>query len=285
MTLALAFAALVSCSKENEEIDQNAPVEIKMNAKTLSVIARSVVDQGTAFDPTIITSKVDGNYTTDNILWTSDVKVAADGAITFTSKQYYPTDRSDIYMKGFHPQATATNGKVSYEIDGKKDIMVSNQVTGNSQNPNETSLAFTHLLTQIKFMVKGENVPADMTVQTITLKKVATKADLDITTGSLTYTTVESEIIDLAVEIGNQAPLTATAAAAGIIMVSPQATYTIDITTSNGTFSNIEIKPSSGDFMISSSHVITLTFKANEVSSNASAGIWTPGTSGGSTIQ
>lgn len=279
----LALMALASCEKSTEDevepVNPNNQVEIKLNAKVLNVQTKAIVNQGEAFNPTILASKTSQNYANPD--FSDNAQVAVGGAITFTTTHYYPTNGDAIYMIGYHPQLAATDGKVSFTIDGETDIMLSNEVNGSKSTTTPLIMTFEHQLSQIIFKVKGGTGIDDMTVTKITMKSISTKADLTLSTSSFTYGTP----LDKDVTIGSQVALTTTAADAGMMLVEPKASYTIDIETDKGNFAGVEIKPATGGFTASSSHTITLTFSGKEVSSTATAGEWQPGSEGGATVE
>lgn len=176
-----------------------------------------------------------------------------------------------------------TSGTVMFTIDGDMDVMVASEVSG-TRTTQVGQMAFAHQLSQTQFKVaKSANVAeADMTITSITVKNVSPEVKL-VMPATVTY---EGTVIDLTVK-GSfpSAVLTTTAAECGYIMVPPVATYTIDIVTNKETFNDVTIKPTTGEFVAGSAHVITLTFDAQEASVTASAGEWIDGVGGESTIK
>ena len=95
----LAIAAMTSCTKTSEDdVDPNAPVEIKLNAgiETSVSIGRSAVnkqDEATLGD--FVFFKGDGDQTGTNLSWSYTPltsTVSADGTITFNPVLYYNQD-------------------------------------------------------------------------------------------------------------------------------------------------------------------------------------------------
>lgn len=291
----LAMAAMVSCTNEIENPDQpkvneNEPVEIVLNGKVNEITTKSAIQPNTAFSAQIIA--LNGNAADySNPLWGEDTKgnisIAADGKVTFSTPQYYPADGSSIKLRGFAPQTTSiVNETVSYTIDGTQDIMIAPEITADKVDKTNKKLAFEHLLTQLQIKVKAEDqaaIDAWGTITSITINAVKT-LELDLSTGKLGAKTSSPENGDLSLEgFSTGQALTvvadADAVAAGSIMLLPSDTaYKLKITTSK--VASKEITISLDKTIASNAHVITVTFKAAEITVTATAGTWATGTTG-----
>ena len=158
ISIAATVAAMTACTSESDEIDEiEAKVPIELNAGVLEITSKAVVNQGDQFDAQVMASETSKTYTTP--FWTEagagNISVASDGKVTFDPIQYYPTNGNTIYMIGYSPRATTSNGKVAYTIQGDNDIMVSNEISGSrtSKDPTGKELSFTHLLTQFLLVI------------------------------------------------------------------------------------------------------------------------------------
>lgn len=283
--LALLALSMASCSNENEPANgSDELVEVKLNASVFNVATKAIVNKGDAFDAQVFKSETTGTYSDAG----QGVTFATDGTTTLTSAWYYPVDADkSLYLMGYSPKTGTgivnTSGTVTFTIDGDMDVMVAAEVSGN-RDTQVGEMAFAHQLSQIQFEVaKSANVTeTDMTITSITVKDVSPEVKL-VMPATVTY---EGTAKDLTVKgTSPSAALTATAVECGYIMVPPAATYTVDIVTNKGTFSDVTINPSTGEFVKASAHVITLTFDAQEASVTGSVGEWINGTDGGSTIK
>ena len=137
----LAMAAMVSCSSENDPIDDVTGGKWGEDGKYVQFV------KGTA----------SGNYTDD---WFAKITGTAgtvqfkdaSGELANDKSYYYESDGSDTYLRGFYPQGTNTSGSVTFTIPEAADIdiMVSDEQSGNKTNAFG-KFTFGHLLTQIKF--------------------------------------------------------------------------------------------------------------------------------------
>ena len=126
----LAIAAMTSCTKTSEDdVDPNAPVEIKLGGSITALSKAAVTDN--TFTAQVASSETTGNYATPLWSGTNAGKITvSDGSVTFTQTEYYPNDGGTVYMKGFAPQAAINTGQVAYTISGEEDIMVTSEISG-----------------------------------------------------------------------------------------------------------------------------------------------------------
>lgn len=87
------------------------------------------------------------------------------GTVTFDTPQYYLTNGNSSKLVGVYPAVgnggtwSATNGTVTFTIDGYTDIMGTSIVEA-SKSTTQPALTFNHLLSQIEFTILGEDATA-----------------------------------------------------------------------------------------------------------------------------
>ena len=302
ISIAATLAAMTACTSEGDPIDEvDVKVPIELNAGVLEISSKAVVNPGDAFEAQVIASETTKTYTTS--LWTEsgagNISVDTDGKVSFNPIQYYPADGKTIYMIGYSPRATASNGKVAYTIQGDNDIMVSNEISGSRTNKSSTGkeLNFKHLLTQLQIKVIAADkdaIDAWGDITSIEVVDASTTVELDLTQGVLTETsskTIANVHVDYdfttALTLPNSAasPTAEEAKPAGNVMVLPSDTkYQLLIKTEKNT-DGITIDPSVVSTEASKAYEIKLTFKASNVDVTASVGQWEPVTGGTGTVE
>lgn len=294
----LAIAAMTGCTKSSEEeIDPNAPVEIKLQASidnTPTIIGRSAgaVDgltneitdvalvylEGTTPDWTTVTA--------DGILATT---IATDGTITLPSKLYFPADGSDVNFIGYHPKnnGSLATGKITFQtMDGQQDIMYAPAISGNKTIEGGCiKPQFSHKLAQLKFQFeKDASYTATATVKELKINGTKLPASMELKSGTITYGAI-SAITVFSNKTYNIETSGAGSPVDQVIMVEPGVNITADITiminSKETTITNVPITVST---VAGSAHVITLTFKQKEVSGEAQVDSWTPGGAGSGDI-
>ncbi len=295
----LAIAAMTSCTKSSdEEIDPNAPVEIKMNAKIETTVAlgRSAVNQlseATLTDFAFF--RADGKEGDTDLNWNFEplgANVAENGTITFDPVQYY-NPVADIYAHfiGIYPKSAGSiaTGKFTFTAEevnkGQTDIMYATKVSGNKNKTEDLAIVFNHALSQLKFkFTKGSSFASTTaTVTSITIKGTKLPNEMNLSTGIITYNEAAEDIkltFNTNNTIGGDTPPTE------VIMIDPNSTnikanITIQDRGSELTFNDIEISvtPNKGE-----SHEIELTFEQKEVSGQASITEWRNGDGGIGTV-
>lgn len=295
----LVIAAMTSCTKSSdEEIDPNAPVEIKMNAKIETTVAlgRSAVNQlseATLTDFAFF--RADGDQEGTNLDWTSEplnAGVEADGTIKFTPTQYYnPVATIYAHFIGIYPKSAGSiaTGKFTFTTEqvnkGQTDIMYATKVSGNKNKTDNLAIKFDHALSQLKFkFAKGTSFTStNATVTSITIKGTKLPKEMNLSTGVITYNDA-TEDIKLTFNTNNT--IGGATAPTEVIMIDPNSTgIKADITIQDGesilTFNDIAINvtPNKGE-----SNEIELTFEQKEVSGQASITEWTIGAGGTGTV-
>ncbi len=286
----LAIAAMTSCTTTSEdEIDPNAPVEIKLGASILETIARSAGDNipEAGFDFSLYAYTDAWGATSNGYSDITNIatKAAKSGAITIgdgITTYYYPTNDTEVKFYGYAPRIEnpTTGDKVAptltWSITGTEDITYATATSKRSTaSTNVPNLNFKHLLTKLNFKVDKVNAgfPADITLTSITINGAKTNATLDITTGRLTFNDITG---NLSATITGT-PTIADNAELGSIMLAPGSTsYSITVVTTSGTYDNITISiDNSKTFDAGSQYDILLTFSPKQMSGTAEMTDWT----------
>lgn len=302
ISIAATVAAMTACTSESDEINNvvEAKVPIELNAGVMEITTKAVIEKGEAFDAKVLASSKSKDYSTNNLLWTTEnagnISVGTDDAVAFNPIQYYPADGDAIYMIGIAPRPTETinNGTINYTITGEEDIMFASEISGSKNDKADKALAFKHLLTQLKIKVVAENQEAIDAWGTITSIEVVDPATV------LTLNLKDGTIAEAATPAKTNLPLkgfttgmlipnndkSEAATVAGYSMVLPKTTgnYQLMVKTSKNT-TGMPITPSLTKLDASTAYEITLTFKSTNVDVTASAGEWIKDTTGTGTVQ
>lgn len=278
-TLALALVALSSCSKE--QVDPNAPVEVKMSAKIVNT--KAAITQGDAVTG-VQFARVDGDTpdwtSVDAITLTGDI--AGNGAITLSSAQYYPST-GNVNFIGYFPAATSfAAGVASMEIDGTNDLIYAKPVAG-TKATTEHKMAFEHMLTQFKFIVKKDaNVNPDVANVSVKIKAANTVFTMAIADGALSAWGTPIEITAIT---GGTAATTASTPTEPLMLEPNLTSITLLVSADGYAEKEITINGTDGGkFKQGFAYDITLTFKATSVVPTSTISAWENGTAGGGDI-
>lgn len=184
----LAMAAMVSCSSENDPIDdvtggKQDKVEIKLNAG-VGAITTKATETTLATPPTIYLLRDDQTSPATPTWGTatpSNYALGTDGSFTLGETQkYYDKDGKNSFFIGYTPQGVkdASKAEVNYaSFDGESDILCSNQLDAGTKADAASShvLNFQHMLSQVIVKVDGvaENVASTFgTIETISIMGV-----------------------------------------------------------------------------------------------------------------
>lgn len=285
----LAIAAMTSCTTTSEdEIDPNAPVEIKLNAG-VEALARAEVTLTTGIASGVQFARIDGtttDWTTISTISLTGSIAATTGTITFNPSQYYPVDGSNTNIVGFYPAATSiTDGVASMTITGQEDVIYANPTSGSKGAPM-TSIAFNHLLTQFNFAIKREaaSTDDDITNVSVTIKDANTTFKLALADGTLSdWNTAVSTIIP----ITNGTATTTTSTATQKIMLQPKmSSITLTVSADEYDAQDITIQGTDENkFQAGKAYTITLTFKGTGIAPSAAITVWEDGTAGGADVE
>lgn len=227
--------------------------------------------------------------------------------LKFTNSQYYNTDPNlSSFLKGYYPNDAALEKgsnqfvTATWEIDGKTDVMVSNYISGKKTDvttPRE--LEFRHLLSRVTVNIIAEDAAAAAgwgSVTGIVIKTKVTqishtfdgeKADENQYDSSPVEASVEDNIPIYSVSDNRitddvtgtvDIPTDLSSKMYGQAMVYPAKTYSLDVTTSNGTVTNVTatITDTNGA-QAGKNHLITLTFRASEITATTKVIAWGDG--------
>lgn len=296
----LAIAAMTSCTKSSEEeIDPNAPVEIKLQASidnTPIIIGRSAgaVDGLTKEITDVALVYLEGTtptwttVTEDKVLTTSIAQTS--GTITLPSKLYFPADGSNANFIGYHPKTNCTlaTGTITFTgLNGQQDIMYAPASSGNKTTEDGCiKPTFSHKLSQLKFQFeKDASYAATATIKELKINGTKLPVSMNLSDGVVTYEGTSSPITVFTdktysiAEAGNGTPVT------DIIMVEAGASITADITiTIDSKDINVTNVPITLTSVAGKAHLITLTFKQKEVSGQAEVAEWANGDAGSGDI-
>lgn len=296
--LSAAFL-FTGCTGSEEE----SPVPIRLTAESTSLSTGSrgagVISPGSAFNPTFIASLTENDFTTTRVEWSDPAKVDAQGKVTFQGTHPYPAFGEWIYITGVHPQATPSQGKVTYTLDGTTDVMYapalkgnkwdSNRFAGNTLSRYDRAFCFIHLLTQLQVKAKKQNADGlAFTIKKITVKGINGTLSVTLADGTTTFGNGNTDIA-VSGDAISKTPVTGTEAVpiANLLLPPSEAgSFTLDIETSAGTFKDVKVSidkkdTGSGDlpeeekgFLAGYAHEIMLTIHDSELGVKVSIAQW-----------
>ncbi|HRW95547.1 MAG TPA: fimbrillin family protein [Bacteroidales bacterium] len=222
---ALLFILLAGCSQTETE---QVPVPISFNAAYnlgVAVTTRAPLYDIDQMEPIqILRSDGTANYsghTAPDLTGT----VAADGTVTPSIPQYYDESGAQANFMAFYPAArTIQGGTANFKITGQEDVTAAQNVYGGSySSPATVSLAFRHLLAQIRVLVSAQNNSAASSWGPITYIKIqtATSLDMNLNTWPALNPASNPENEYLPTSIGDNASqnITTTYTSAGSLMI------------------------------------------------------------------
>ena len=302
--LLLAAACLCACSKgENEEQLPGGDAVIRLSAglPSTSVQSKAAINSGDKFTPAVAGWETSAtvNYGTTPTWKTTTSEITASTtpqSVTLTTGQVYNADKTvKTYMKAWYPQGVLNNGMVlftgdpNYKDDGTTDVLLAGELVGDKSDRENKVLAFGHLTTQLKFVVKaGTGLAANTKLTKIELKSVDVpsgidlKADKPLTTSK---NTLKVPDIDGNLTIGT----TAAGDEAGkpVMIVPPSGnTVKLKVTTSVGDktteFDDIVATIDTDEkFQAGKAYTVTLTFSQKTIELSATLAEWSAGTGSG----
>lgn len=210
---ALAIAAMVSCTSQEELIENGDLVEIKLQGGISAVETKAPVGTNAVLNPFTLlrydaSPKPDFTTAQTSTEQYEAASMTEAGAITIaTTSVYYDKEGKNTYFAGFYPNATtlpdpATN-EIQFTIDGKTDILATNLIDAGTKGAPATTqeLQFAHMLSQLVFEIKAATA-ADVdyfgTVTSITIKEQAKSGTLKLGDNSA-FTADESSKGDIPV--------------------------------------------------------------------------------------
>lgn len=267
---------MAGCSQDSSSQDL-VPLELRVRETALSgSIGRSLPEQ--AFSATVALTTTEDDYSSlsGSNEGVRDITIATDGAVTWQSPAYYPSDGSWLWLVAFSPVAVPVNGQVVYTLTGTEDLLYASQLSGNRWNGERFSgntdsasdrpLAFRHLLSRLQFSAcKAATDGVTVKIKKITVKEAHSSATLVLASGQVAFGGTPGLSLTLSgegTEVAGVDPVVL-----GNLIVPPLANgasgYTLDVETSAGTYSDVPIQFSgaSGDALLQAglSHKVILT--------------------------
>ncbi|WP_106829986.1 fimbrillin family protein [Parabacteroides pacaensis] len=300
------IAAMVSCTSENEIIDNGGKndekVEIKLNAG-INVITKAAIESGadklpSAAIPNVQFQRIDAAADAP-IDWTNTEltsftgTIGTDGSITTNSanKQYYDSNDNKAHIVGYFPSGTVTNGVVSMTIDGTNDVIYAQPINkGNRTTPTTEAFAFNHKLTQFKFVVKTDNasITTEINDIDITIKNANTTFSMALKDGELSgWGNPKSDIgpATMTAPAGG----TESSSSAGILLEPNLSKLELLVKASTLPTEGVSVEiagtEASGKFEPSKAYTITLTLQRKTIDGSATVTGWTDGTAGSGTVE
>ena len=294
--LLLAAVSLCACSKSEsgEQIPGGeAVIRLSAGLPAASVQSKAPINSGDKFTPAVAgwESTAAASYTAAPT-WnttTSEITASATGQeVELTAPQVYNANGAvKTYMKAWYPQGTLSSGTVtfttndSYKGDGTDDVLLAGEVSGSKSDRENKVLAFEHLTTRLKFVVKaGTGLAAGTKLTKIELKNVdvpnginlATNALLTSSKNALSVPDIDGNLVIGTTETGD-------AAGSPLMIVPPTGkTVTLKVTTSAAEFDNIVATIDNDDkFQAGKAYTITLTFDQKNIELSATLAEWSDG--------
>lgn len=234
--------------------------------------------------------------------------IDANGKVTFKDsnftnevKQYYNADPALYsHLVGFYPSATlsvdAGATVATWDIDGKSDVIVSNYVNGKKGDAAK-ELTFKHLLTWLVFNVEAENQAAkDVWGDVVSVKIRNIYPQITSTFNGTNYNyahtgtkrTLDTFTATDGVPDIKPLPVSPTSSSyfSQAMVHSGEPSFDVEIvTTKNATPTVVNVK-FAGDANATqgSRHIVTLTFRASEITANAKVTAWENGAPGSANV-
>jgi len=239
-----------------------------------------------AFDATAVITARQGAYfgLTGKYEGYRDVKVGMDGSVSWILKSQsetqpmYPETGDWLYIVAVSPVAVpSADGKVSYTLTGKEDLLYASEIRGNQWDGDRFSgntkaernkpLAFSHLLTRLQFKAcKQQTGGPAVKIIRVTVNEAESMVTLPLATGLPVFSGAQGLSLHPADDTGKEIPADGTAVSLGNLLLPPLSTgtvYTLEIETSMGIYRDIPIEFSgssaSENLQAGVSHEILLT--------------------------
>lgn len=293
--LLLTAASLCACSKSEsgEQLSGGDAIRLSAGLPSASVQSKAPINSGDKFTPAVAgwESTAAASYTAAPTWNTTTSEITASATaqeVELTAPQVYNANGAvKTYMKAWYPQGTLSSGTVtfttndSYKGDGTDDVLLAGEVSGSKSDRENKVLAFEHLTTQLKFVVKaGTGLAAGTKLTKIELKNVdvpnginlATNALLTSSKNALSVPDIDGNLVIGTTETGD-------AAGSPLMIVPPTGkTVTLKVTTSAAEFDNIVATIDNDDkFQAGKAYTITLTFDQKNIELSATLAEWSDG--------
>ena len=290
----LAIAAMTSCTKSSdEEIDPNAPVEIRFGAGIDMLSRAAITTDGSGHPTSNITGMqilrgTDGAdpafNTITSVTTTADLKT--DGTFeNITTPQYNKSTTESANFIAYWPQGLLASGIVNFTITGEEDIIVAPAVTTTYSNtPSTVNFQFAHKLAQLQLKVIAQNESASAFYGALESAKinVPSKLDMTIKADGSTELAANADPINIDLDFGPITYSTTETSASKNFIILPVAPTTINLKFANITDAkDYDIK----DLALLPGKITTLTITVNATEVNFSSTIteWITGGTDGET--
>lgn len=299
-----AMASIFSCStedildQETPGTDNNGLVPIKMTAEIGGLTTKAAIKQGDSGALTealdVFFLRSDGATANWNIALSAlSATISTEGKIAFTTPQYYPQDGTKTHLIGYYPVAASTgNNKVTWEINGTQDIIISSIVEGDKNtalaaDATPLKFDFKHKLTQLKFKVKipATETASGETLSSITVKNLKKNAEYDFTSNALLFTGDATNSMTTENPDKSAAISSTTDVSGGTLLVessTAETSFDVEVKTTVGSGADVTTKTYSGTVKIgaaaNTAYDVTLTIAQKQVEGTATIGQWSTGT-------
>lgn len=301
---ALAIAAMVSCTSQEELIEEGDLVEIKLQAGISAIETKAALDANSALDAFTLLRY---DATTEPTDFTTEHKVIQDASlngntITLATPEYYNIDAAqNTYFVGFYPKVsnvTTTTKEVTIDIDGKTDILACDVFNaGNKTTQTSSGITFKHMLTQFVIKIAGDAASKEYFGQ-VTSIKIKAQANSGKLTLGVTSSLVPEGSADIPVyKADAEAPamdIPTTAGDFGYALIAPNtnesADYTLSVKTeklSTPASVTVTVTKAGVDTHAAPAGkkvVITLTFSQKEIAGTGAIANWEDAGTGNGTV-
>lgn len=292
----LAAALLAGCAKEGSNPANNGPVPIRLGSGIgMEVTSKAPIDpaENSEFTASIVGWEGENApiaYTGSAKTWQTTITTTASTSAvdvpTWGATQFYnQNEKVNTYMIAWHPIGTLADDAttVSFQNDGTQDAMIAQMVPGNKNTTTDPILAFKHASAQIIFKVQTENAEVQVNnLQSITINDVNVITGFDLSNYSAIASTTEQDV-NVAIDLNGQKINNTTAIEAGEgVMIAPdRKDITIDVKADDILYDNQAVTLSSTNIEAGKSYIITLTFKRQGITVDATVEAWQPGSQTG----
>ncbi len=196
--------------------------------------------------------------------------IASDGTVTPSVPQYYDQGGDQANFMAFYPAAHSIQGGiVRFKITGQEDITAAQVVYGGSiESPKTVTLAFRHLLAQVRVLVSAQNAQTASAWGPITYIKIQTPTSLVMDTNTWPalspHTDPETEYLPTSIGDNASQTITTTYASAGSLMILT-ATYPIALKVKTANKEETTVTTSIWYVGPQSVYTIRLYFKDNSI--------------------
>lgn len=299
MLLFLALLLISGCSDSDDTGSEQVPIELHATGDgKVETKADQTITQ--AFGTTVFASMREKDYTgltqpANAKEWKKDTEVQTNGSVSLPGNPTYPENGDWLYLVAVAPKISSYDdgtGEATYALTGRTDLMYARQIRGNrwdgsrfsNTDGSVTPLVYTHLLTQLTFKAKKENLDG----LTIKVKKISVTTTNSVTLALTDGKTSFSGSGELSVtfpEEGIDVSGTEVIELTGALLLPPLASasdsYQLTVETSVGTFSGLTIEAQSPGGTLSFgegvSHEITLNISDKELGiSSVDVSEWVP---------